>query len=724
MSADFEEVRATIADDAGASPPELVARILDASGFWTLLAAKCAQLAKPSAALRIVIKPDLSAFSSESPTATDPRLVEIFIDALHERGYSQVSLVGSSDSSALWAENRSVLALAELLGYHYTTPRGHAYDIQDLADDVVPIDFPAGRLLSGSALSRSWIDGEFRILFSKNRTDEVEGFALTLDSLIGVLPLQDKDYYYRQRFDPGMVAVELLQAAPPHFALIDAVVSCHGSGGSRAPLPIETRTLIASSSPLLADFTGALKMGVDPSVSRITGTVLRSFGLPKRYRLEGNLAVYNGWRPVHPIALDAVRKRDAWVSISRTVKPWVQQTDSASFPLKNPVNVRANEILAGRFADIDRDQGAFALYVAANYGIGLLYDLFNAYQVIEAKDSLRRRHVPLGIDPAAFPRADYEAPLLDLEQLRELLRDRPSDANGLRWIYVDGSVIFEFEHLFPVEFDEFVSRIDVAKTIQFMNDYLGGIVVPVATDGDGRVTHQAERNLYLPQPNYLALAKGDLIDVTKLEHVQYTDDRRRMCWKTIKSENGSADHDDGVVTFSRTRKGTLVNIFGRQLFTLPPFWQAINLDLVPTLKTQLVTHAYTTFFQRTFSNFEALLEGRDIRVGKAWHVPEEAAGTEPLLGDWVAQAVTELLQRHGPAITRALGRARAQAPIQVDALGFSHFRRGSEATPAAFDQGEEPGDVFARAWSEFWLDLAAAARRDFDMLGRDRRVTP
>jgi uncharacterized protein (DUF362 family) len=713
MPADFDEVRATIVDDAEASPPELLSRALDASGLWTMLAARCAQHALQPVALRIVIKPDLSAFSSESPTATDPRLVEALIDALHQRGYSQVSLVASSDSSALWAENRTVLALAELLGYRYTTSRGHAYDIHDLADDVVPVDFPAGALLSGSPLSRSWIDADFRILFAKNRTDEVEGYALTLDSLIGILPLQDKDYYYRQRFDPGMVAVELLRTVPPQFALVDAVVSSHGSGGLRAPLPIQTRTLIASSSPLLADFAGALKMGVDPSVSRITGTALRSLGLPNRYRLEGNLAVYDGWRPVHPIALDAVRTRDAWVSISRTVKPWVQQTDSASFPLKDPLNVRANEILAGRFADIDQDQGAFALYVVANYGIGLLYDFVNAYQVIEAKDGLRRQHASLGIDPAAFPLADYEAPLSDLEQMRRLLRDRPRDANALRWMYVDKSVVFEFDRVFPVSFDEFVSRIDVARTIQFMNDYIGGVVVPVATDDAGRVTHQAERNQYLPQPNYLVLAKGDLIDVTKLEYVQYTADRHRMAWKTIKSENGSAEFDDGVVTFSRRPKGTLVNIFGRQLFTLPPFWQAINLDLLPTLKTQLVTHAYTTFFQRTFSNFEALLEGRNIQIGKAWHVPADTSATEPLLSDKIAKTVTDLLQRHGSVITGVFGKVAVETPLRVDDLGFSHFRPGGK-TPVASDP-EKPGDVFARAWSQFWLDLAAAARRDFDM---------
>lgn len=717
----MDEVRVTIADDPEASSAELLARVLDASGFWGVLATRCEETGSDPASLGIVIKPDLSAFTAGAPTATDPRLVEAFIDVLHEHGYDTVNLVASCDSSAIWAENRGVLALGELLGYHFTTPGGQAYDIQDLADDLAPVEFPAGAVLRGTPLSRFWTGAAVRIVVAKNRTDEVEGYALALDSLVGILPHHDKDYLYRSRYDVGTVVAELLGAAPPHFVLVDALVSGHGGGGGRAPMPLQTRTLIASTSPLLADFAGALKMGVDPGVSRLTATVMRDIGLPRRYRLDGNLAVYAGWRPVHPMTLDAVRRRDARASVGRALKPWLQQTDPASFPLKAPVDVRANELLASRFSNIDDDQGAFVLYAAASYAIGLVGEVLTSYQVLEDKDGLRRRHVPLGIDPADYPHADYEGPMADLEQLREVLRDQPRDEHGLRWRYVGQAVVFEISRVFPVPFPEFVAAVDVAKTIQFMNDYLGGIVVAVATDDLGRVTHQAERNLYLPQPNYLVLANGDPIDVTKLEHVQYAAGRHRMSWRTIKSENASAEYDDGLVTFSSVPEGTRVEIFGRQLFTLPPFWKAVNLDLVPTLKCQLVSQAYVTFFQRTFSNFEALLEGREIRLGRPWHVPRGTADTEPLLTETVAQAVTDLLQRHGPAISQAFGGARTAATGEVDQLGFSHFT----SPPAAPAQPADPqGPDLARAWAELWVQLAAALRRDFDSIGREARMKP
>ena len=145
-------------------------------------------------------------------------------------------------------------------------------------------------------------------------------------------------------------------------------------------------------------------------------------------------------------------------------------------------------------------------------------------------------------------------------------------------------------------------------------------------DSVGRPVRQAERNIYLPQPNYLVLYQGKPIDVSKLEVVEYGDDRHRLYWKTVGSENGSATYDDGIATFERTGESTCITIIGRQLFTLPLFWQVFDLDLVPDLKAVLVTHAYRTFFDRTLANFEALVEGRDIRLGR----PVDEPATRPV----------------------------------------------------------------------------------------------
>src|SRR6185369_3771043 len=91
--------------------------------------------------------------------------------------------------------------------------------------------------------------------------------------------------------------------------------------------------------------------------------------------------------------------------------------------------------------------------------------------------------------------------------------------------------------------------VPIHRSIQFMNDYAGGRAFVTRRDRRGRVLRQIERNLYLPQPNYTALGGGVTIDVTKIELVDYAPRRRRMFWKTVKSENGSALADDGIVTF-------------------------------------------------------------------------------------------------------------------------------------------------------------------------------
>lgn len=78
-----------------------------------------------------------------------------------------------------------------------------------------------------------WADADFRIVFARNKTDDHSGYALCLESLLGVLALEDKDYLYRHRSDRAAVVCEILRYAPPHAAIIDATVSAHGSGGGQ-----------------------------------------------------------------------------------------------------------------------------------------------------------------------------------------------------------------------------------------------------------------------------------------------------------------------------------------------------------------------------------------------------------------------------------------------------------------------------------------------------------
>src|SRR5262249_41479516 len=160
-----------------------------------------------------------------------------------------------------------------------------------------------------------------RIVFSKNRTDEAAGYALTLDTLIGTLPLADKDLHYRRRRDPGDVVSALLDMAPTHFCLIDAIISTHGASGQRAPSLLTTDTIIPGPTPVLTDYLGALRRGLDPSVPPLFARVQRSSPLPSRYTVCGSLTPYANWTNVPPSLRRTTQMRSTAEMLDRLVAP-------------------------------------------------------------------------------------------------------------------------------------------------------------------------------------------------------------------------------------------------------------------------------------------------------------------------------------------------------------------------------------------------------------------
>ena len=663
-----------------------MAAALDRAGFWDII----------TGTPRILIKPEMAGFAANSPTATDPALVEALIDLLHARGFEDIAIATAADTSALWAGNRDVYALSDLLGYRFVTTQGRSYEIVDLADTPDNSVFPRESALHDTGLSREWLAADIRIVFSKNRTDETSGYALTLDTLIGTLPLADKDLHYRRRRDPGDVVSALLDAAPVHFCLIDAVISAHGTSGQRAPAPITTDTIIAAPRPVLADYIGALRMGLDPASSPLFARVQRDHPLPSRYTVSGSLAPYANWTNVPPSLQRTTQMRSAAEMLDRLVAPWLQRLDAELFPLKQPLDARLNATIAQFLADSQW------LMPLANTLVGVIGNAAASYRTMFDKDALRHKAVPLGIDTAAIPDQAFTDLVDELTALEPVAQSAPQISETLRWRTVEKAVVFSYSRLMPIPFEPFVRKVDIARAIQFMNDYLGGVVMPLAYDNAQRPIRQAERNIYLPQPNYIVLYQGKPIDVSKLEVVDYLPDRHRLYWKTIASENGSATYDDGIATFARDTTGTRVTIIGRQQFTLPLFWQVFDLDLVPEIKSILVTHAYQTFFDRTLANFEALVEGRDIRIGK----PTDEFTALPL------EQLMPLLRKLGEIAMPLVQKIMQRAPRDtteprhwVDADGFTHV------LPATLEPATDT-DRWLSEISRFFEGFRQAAQRD------------
>jgi hypothetical protein len=258
-------------------------------------------------------------------------------------------------------------------------------------------------------------------------------------------------------------------------------------------------------------------------------------------------------------------------------------------------------------------------------------------------------------------------------------------------------VLFCVERDLDAPYDAFVARVDLSRAIRLMNDYVGGTAVVVARDDAGRVVRQAERNLYLPQPNYLAFSGGECIDVCKLEVVRYGDGESTISWRTVRSPNGTAVHDDGAVTFTAVGAKTRVTIVGLQEFVLPPFWQTVDLARYPALYDALTEDAYRRFFTSTLDNFEACYEGRDVQTGRAVSVDPE-----PPTARWSRglQVAAGLLREVG-------SKEEDDVAPTVDRDGFRHV--AGRATPRV--ELTTPAARRTR-WESVVADLTQAVARD------------
>jgi uncharacterized protein (DUF362 family) len=623
------------------------------AGLWDVIAATS------SSAPSVVILVDIGGYWPDDPSQLDPRAVEMFIDSILAHTPGTVTIAASADSSSLWAGNRDVYARAELAGYRYATDAGHSYDIIDLGEETRDDVFAPGSSLANTPASIVWLNADVRIVLAALRTDQTQGFAAGLQTLLGALPLANKTLHYWQRRDVGEVAAELLDTMPPHFTLIDARRIADGADGRREGSVQNAGLVIASRSPLLADLAAGLKLGLDPHASRLVAQVARAHPLPPAHRFEGSLAPLEGLVLASPIATRHARARDANEMVASLTEPWLQPLDTTLFPHLRPLDARVNGIVANL---LQSGASGTGLRLALDALVAAGASAAQSWQTLFAKHMLTRKIVPLGIDPKRLPPSAFTQMVEELDSLVPLARDAPERGEGLRWRKLGGAVIFDYTRDLAIPFDCFVAAVDVGRAIQFMNDYLGGVIVPVEYDVNGRPVRQAERNLYLPQPNYLALFGGQPIDVTKIEAVRREIDAHHLYWKTLFSTNGSAAADDGIISFARSEAGTSIRIIGRQDFTLPPFWDLFDIRVVPTLEISLTTRAYQIFFDRTLANFEALVEGRDIAIGRSPDTPFVPA----------AMRIEEVAGRLLESVEPWLARIRARPRPTPDADGFVH----------------------------------------------------
>jgi uncharacterized protein (DUF362 family) len=727
-------VRVNVAQQPGTLPLALLEQVLEAAGFWSHIENARRSARSRRSSFRIIIKPDLDFYDPRTPGGTDPVLVEHLIEMLHDRGFENVAVVDGRNDPDTWLHNRDPLVVPELVGYRFATTKGRPYEIV-AAGNLSAAETPSAAA-PATLIDAYWSSANYRINFAKNKTHEDSAYALCVHNLAGLTSREGRVAPGRREAPDN--CLEVLRRTPPDFNIIDAYVSCHGGAGHRAPRPMQTSAFIASTDALLADWVAAAKMGLDPYASPENALALRNVGLPACHEIDGDLGPYPLWRNVHPLIAHSARLRNGSDALGRIAAAWFQSVDRERFPLKDFYNDRINSFVSPLMSRLDDNPRSFWAVVLLNYLIARIDGAIVSQHTMFSKDKLRRVVAPLTIAPADYGQAEFDSIPEYLMPYEKLLESSPPSRMGLRWRYVDGSVLFSCSHVFPVEFESFTAKVDITRSIQYMNDYIGGTTLVVRRDARKRVVRQAERNLYLQQPNWMVLFGGEVIDVEKLQIVAYESDRQTIYWRTVRSANDSARFDDGSVSFSRTGAGeTTVRVFARQQFSLPLFFKVFDVNLAPGIRDPIVESAYTTFFAGTMANLQAAYDGRDFRIGQDLSIANEQdpAGKHelPRYLATAAAAIAELLRHRGDAANlwqwlfdgATPAPDSTSRPQQADRDGFRHF----EAPPVDVTSGAVRSDeqaivaglaALARDAPDFLTGLADAMHKDLDRMANPK----
>ena len=652
--------------------PPVTCRVVRGSAAAATLAEALAAVS-PALRGRAVVLTRLS-----QPTPVSAAVVENLVDLLLESGCDDVVVAGALSIGDRDRGHRSVQALAHTAGLTGRSRRGRPYEVVDLSASTVCTAVPDTSVLAGRSVSSAWVEADLRVVLARSVTSLADAYDGCLATLLGAAPEVGGA-------DPADVVTDLLVHLPPALAVIDATVTSHGADGRHLLRELTTDSMVVATDALLADSTLAALLGQDRAGSRLVERALRVLGEPLG-RVAGDLTPFAGLVRPHPLLINAFRRAGAQRSVARILSAATGGPDTGASS-GDPVLAGIRGVLTPLVMAANEPAGHVTLLglLAAVAGV---VDQSHGWSVPLAKDRVLQVEVPLGFDPGSFAADEYDALPTFFAPFEGVLDALPIGlssgvgvgvgvgvgigSESIRWRMLDGAVVFETSRVMAADFGEFVARVDVAAGISLMADYLGGRRVPVSVDVEGRVVRQAERNLYLPQPNYLAIWGGEPIDVCKIELVQRRAGEHRLLWRTIDSLNGSATWDDGSLTFTDLGSdGTRVTVRGRQLFTLPPAWSGVDLDLLPELKTPLVEDAYRRFFAATFDNLEACFEGRPFRIGRPAPTGDEPLATESI-HQLMLLAQSWLDDRPAGRTGRFGGPSRGE-PDEVDLHGFNHF---------------------------------------------------
>jgi uncharacterized protein (DUF362 family) len=280
--------------DPGADKRAVFRKLLEDAGLRALVAERAGALGKDVRAMSVVVKPSfmLGCNRRDLSPITDPTLLVELANWLHELGIEDVALIEAPNLYDHFYAHRTVKEVADYLGIE------GPFRIVDAADDQVPHSFVRG--MGQHSIGRTWQDADLRLSFSKMRSHPIEMAYLTVANVESLGDRGDAFVFSERQVHRDAALMTVINAFPPHFALIDAYERAPDglAGIMGCPHPKTPRRLYAGADAIAVDLTAARHMGIaDPSQFPLLRAACYWFGDPTDSILvEGDDTPIADWR--------------------------------------------------------------------------------------------------------------------------------------------------------------------------------------------------------------------------------------------------------------------------------------------------------------------------------------------------------------------------------------------------------------------------------------------
>ena len=209
---------------------------------------------------RVVLKPNLVEFDSETTINTHPLVVGAALEAFRALGAAEVRIAEGP------GHRRVTLDLAEAAGYFEAIPKFEEVFTDLNLDEVTRVPLKKARSrLKDLYLPHTVLGADLVVSLAKMKTHHWVGATLGMKNLFGVVPGGVYGWPKNVLHWAGIheCIADLHRLFPRQFVLVDGIVGMEGNGPIQGT-PKAAGVLVAGADPVAADATCCRVMGIDP----------------------------------------------------------------------------------------------------------------------------------------------------------------------------------------------------------------------------------------------------------------------------------------------------------------------------------------------------------------------------------------------------------------------------------------------------------------------------